>query len=207
MVDALAAAHVVVPRGATADRTQLLNIQPTSSVRSVEEIEEVVVGVRGTRPVRLGEVAEVIDGFEEETHVVAVNGESAVLVAVRKQSDANTVAVARAVREALPELNARLPDGVRIVSIFDESDSILRAIGNLGTTAWQGFLLTAVVLLAFLRSWRASVINMLAIPISIVVGFVAMSALGVTLNLISMAGLVLAIGMVVDHATVVPEAT
>ena len=207
VVDALAAANVVVPSGAIDDGTQLLNIQPTASFRSVEEIEEVVVGVRGTRPVRLAEVAEVVDGFEEETHVVAVNGSSAVLVAVRKQSDANTVAVARAVRAALPELNARLPDGVRIVSIFDESDSILRAIGNLGTTAWQGFALTAIVLLAFLRSWRASVINMLAIPISIVVGFVAMSMMGVTLNLISMAGLVLAIGMVVDNATVVLECT
>ena len=207
VIDALAAANVVVPSGAIDDGTQLLNIQPTASFRNVAEIEEVVVGMRGGRPVRLAEVAEVIDGFEEETHVVAVNGASAVLVAVRKQSDANTVSVARAVHDALPELNARLPDGVRIVSIFDESDSILRAIGNLGNTAWQGFLLTALVLMAFLRSWRASLINMIAIPISIIVGFVAMSSLGVTLNLISMAGLVLAIGMVVDNATVVLEAT
>jgi len=207
VLDALSAANVVVPAGAIDDGNQLLNIQPTASFRTVAEIEEVVVGVRGMRPVRLAEVAEVIDGFEEETHVVAVNGESAVLVAVRKQSDANTVAVARAVREALPELNERLPDGVRLVPIFDESDSILRAIGNLGTTAWQGFLLTALVLLAFLRSWRASAINMVAIPISIVVGFVAMAWAGVTLNLISLAGLVLAIGMVVDNATVVLEST
>jgi HAE1 family hydrophobic/amphiphilic exporter-1 len=207
VVDALAAANVVVPAGAIDDGTQLLNIQPTASFRTVEEIEDVVVGVRGTRPVRLAEVAEVIDGFEEETHVVSIDGSSAVMVAVRKQSDANTVSVARAVREALPELNARLPDGVRLVPVFDDSDSILRAIGNLGTTAWQGFLLTALVILAFLRSWRASLINVLAIPISVVVGFVAMSMLGVTLNLVSLAGLVLAIGMVVDNATVVLEVT
>lgn len=207
VVDALAAANVVVPSGAIDDGTQLLNIQPTSSFRTVEEIEDVVVGVRGLRAVRLAEVAEVIDGFEEETHVVSVDGESAVMVAVRKQSDANTVSVARAVREHLPELNARLPDGVRLVPVFDESDSILRAIGNLGDTAWQGFLLTGIVILAFLRSWRASLINIIAIPVSVVVGFVAMSMLGVTLNLVSLAGLVLAIGMVVDNATVVLEVT
>ncbi len=127
VVDALRAANVVMPSGAIDDGTQLLNIRPSSSFRTVAEIEEVVVGAVGTRPVRLAEVAEVVDGFEEETHVVTVDNVSAVLLAVRKQSDANTVSVARAVRDALPELNARLPDGVRLVPIFDESESILRS--------------------------------------------------------------------------------
>lgn len=207
VVDALRAANVVMPSGAIDDGTQLLNIHPSSSFRTVEEIEEVVVGAVGTRPVRLAEVAEVVDGFEEETHVVTVDSVSAVLLAVRKQSDANTVSVARAVRDALPELNARLPDGVRLVPIFDESESVMRAVGNLGETAWEGFLLTALVIIAFLRSWKASLVNIVAIPLSVVVAFVVMGYMGVTLNLVSLAGLVLAIGMVVDNATVVLEAT
>lgn len=207
VVDALRAANVVVPAGALDDGSQSLNLQPSSTFRSVEEIEDVVVGARGGRPVLLTEIADVVDSFEEETHVVTADGAPAVMIAVRKQSDANTVQVSRVVRGALPDLESRLPEGVRLVPLFDDADSINRAIGNLTTTALQGFLLTALVLLAFLRSWRTSLITVIAIPLSVLLAFVAMSVLGVTLNLVSLAGLVLAIGMIVDNGIVVLEAT
>ncbi|UJR79527.1 efflux RND transporter permease subunit [Sandaracinus amylolyticus] len=207
VVDALRAANAIVPAGGVDDGTQLLFIQPTSTFRSVAEIEDVIVGARGGRPVLLREVAEVVDTFEEQTRVVTADGHPAVLLAVRKQSDANTVQVSRAVHDAMPALRAQLPEGVEVTPLFDEAESILRAIGNLGDSANEAFWLTAIVLLLFLRSWRASLINVLAVPASIFVAFVAMSALGVTLNLVSMAGLVLAIGMIVDNATVVLEST
>ncbi len=206
LADALRGANLVVPSGAVDDGTQRLAIQPTSLFTSVEEIRDVIVGQRGGRAIRLREVADVVDTFEEETHVVTADGEAAVMLAVRKQSDANTVQVARAIDEALPEIGERLPEGVSLVPLFDESQPILRAIGNLGDTAFQAFLLTGIVLLVFLRSWRTSLITVLAIPISVVVAFVAMDALDVTLNLISMAGLALAIGMLVDNGIVVLEA-
>lgn len=204
--DALRGANVVVPSGAVDDGTQRLAIQPTSLFTSVDQIRDVIVGQRGGRPVRLREVAEVLDTFEEESHVVTADGEPAVMLAVRKQSDANTVEVARAVAEALPRIASRLPEGVSLVPLFDESRPILRAIGNLGQTGAQAFLLTGLVLLLFLRSWRTSLITVIAIPTSIVVAFVFMDALDVTLNLISMAGLALAIGMLVDNGIVVLEA-
>jgi HAE1 family hydrophobic/amphiphilic exporter-1 len=207
VADALRGANLVVPSGAIDDGAQRLPIQPTSLFTSVDEIRDVVVGQRGGRVVHLHEVAEVVDGFEEETHVVTSNGEPAVMLAVRKQSDANTVEVARAVAEALPGIEARLPEGVSLVPLFDESRPILRAIANLGTTALQAFVLTGLVLLVFLRDWRSSLITVIAIPTSVVVAFVAMDALGVTLNLISMAGLALAIGMLVDNGIVVLEAS
>jgi HAE1 family hydrophobic/amphiphilic exporter-1 len=206
VADALRGANLVVPSGAVDDGTQRLNIQPTSLFTDVDQIREVVVGQRGGRAIRLHEVADVVDAFEEETHVVTADGEPAVMIAVRKQSDANTVQTARAVTEALPEIGARLPEGVQLVPLFDESRPILRSIGNLGQTGLQAFFLTGLVLLLFLRSWRSSLITVIAIPTSIVVGFVAMDAMGVTLNLISMAGLALAIGMLVDNGIVVLEA-
>ncbi len=207
VADALRGANLVVPSGAVDDGLQRLQITPTSLFTSVEEIENVIVGQRGGRAVRLSEVAEVVDAFEEETHVVTADGQPAVMLAVRKQSDANTVEVARAVAEALPQIERRLPEGVSLVPLFDESRPILRSIGNLGETGLSSFFLTGLVLLVFLRSWRTSVITMIAIPTSIVVAFVAMDALDVTLNLISMAGLALAIGMLVDNGIVVLEAT
>lgn len=206
VVDALRAANVVIPSGSVDDGSQQLNLQPTGTFRSVREMEDVVVGLRGGRQVLLREVADVRDTFEEETHVVTADGAPAVMVAVRKQSDANTVQVSRVVNDELPDLERRLPEGVRIVPLFDQSESIVRAIGNLSLTGLQAFLLTGIVLLLFLRSWRTSLIAVIAVPLSILVGFTAMDALDVTLNLISMAGLALAIGMLVDNGIVVLEA-
>ncbi|MCC6874160.1 MAG: efflux RND transporter permease subunit [Sandaracinaceae bacterium] len=206
VTDALRGSNIVMPSGAVDDGAQRLALQPTSLFRSVEEIQTVIVGQRGGRAIQLREVAEVEDTFEEETHVVTSDGAPAVMLAVRRQSDANTVQVARAIDAALPEIEARLPEGVRLVPLFDESRPILRSIRNLADTGWQSFLLTGLVLLVFLRSWRTSLITMIAIPTSIVVAFVFMRALDVTLNLISMAGLALAIGMLVDNAIVVLEA-
>lgn len=206
VIDALRVANLVVPSGAVDDGRQRLAIQPTSLFTDVDQIREVVVGQRGGRAIRLAEVADVEDGFQEETHVVTADGEPAVMIAVRKQSDANTVTTARAVAEALPSIEERLPDGVQLVPLFDESRPILRSIGNLASVGGQAFLLTGLVLLVFLRSWRTSLITVIAIPTSTVVGFVAMDMLGVTLNLVSMAGLALAIGMLVDNGIVVMEA-
>src|SRR5690606_3257606 len=143
----------------------------------------------------------------EETHIVTSNGQPAVLLAVRKQSDANTVEVAKAVEKALPSIEKRLPEGVSLVPLFDESKPILRSIANLGSTALQAFVLTGLILLVFLRDWRSSLIAIVAIPTSLLAAFVAMRALDVTLNLISMAGLALAIGLLVDNAIVVLEVT
>jgi HAE1 family hydrophobic/amphiphilic exporter-1 len=206
VVDALRGANIVTPSGSVDDGAQALNIQPSGLFSSVEEIREVVVGQRGGRPVRLREVAEVEDTFEDETQVVTSNGSPAVLMAIRKQSDANTVQVGRAVSRALDGVGERLPEGVELEVLFDQSRPVLRSVGNLGLTALQAFLLTGLVLLMFLRSWRTSLISVVAIPTSIIVSFVVLDALEVTLNLISMAGLALAIGMLVDNGIVVLEA-
>lgn len=207
VVDALRGANLVVSSGAVDDGQQALAIQPTSELRSLEEIRDVVVGQRGGRAVHLREVAEVTDSFADQTHVITTNGRDSVQLAVRKQSDANTVQVAKAVRKALPSIQAQLPSGVELSPLFDESKSILRAVKNLRLTALQALLLTALVLLAFLRALRPSLITLIAIPTSVLFAFSVMDGLDVTLNLISMAGLALAVGMLVDNGIVVVEAS
>ncbi len=206
IVDALRAANIVVPSGAVDDGTQALNLQPTGLFQNVEQIANTVVTARGGRTILVRDVAEVVDTFEEQTHVVTADGHLAVLLAVRKQSDANTVQVANNVRDALPGIEERLPEGTDIIPLFDESEAIVRAISNLGKVGLQAFLLTGLVLLLFLRSIRTSLIAVVAVPLSILVSFTAMQLMGVTLNLISMAGLALAIGMLVDNGIVVLEA-
>lgn len=207
VVDALRAANVVVPSGAVDDGTQRMNLQPTGLVDDLRDLETVPIAVRGSRQVLLRDVADVRDGFEEETHVVTADGSRAVMLAIRKQSDANTVQTAQAIREALPAIGERLPEGVSLTPLFDESRAILRSIQNLGLTALQAFALTGLVLLLFLGNLRTSVIAVVAVPTSILVAFAVMGAMGVTLNLISMAGLALAIGLIVDNGIVVLEAT
>jgi HAE1 family hydrophobic/amphiphilic exporter-1 len=207
VVDALRGANVIVPAGYVDDAKQELTIQTRGQFADPLEVRDVVVGVRGGRAVPLSEVADVVDGYEEQRQIVTTDGKSAVMMTIRRQSDANTVQVSRAVRDALPKIAARLPAGVEMVPVFDQAEPILNSLKNITDTAWQAFLLTGLVLLAFLRNWRTSLITLLAIPISVVVAFGVMDALDVSLNMISMAGLALAIGMLVDNGIVVLEAT
>jgi HAE1 family hydrophobic/amphiphilic exporter-1 len=128
-----------------------------------------------------------------------------VLLVVQKQSDANTVNTMRILKNRLPSITQEIPRGVELEFIWDQSDFINRSMSNLGNTAVQAVILAFIVLLFFLRNIRSSVIVALSIPISIVVTFAVMDQAGLTLNMISMAGLALAVGLLVDNSIVVLE--
>ncbi len=205
VVGALRAANVIVPGGNLDQGALELSIVTDAQFPDVEAIRRTVVGQRGGVPVLLRDVADVVDGFEEVTHVVRAEGKSAVMMAVRKQSDANTVQVVRRLYRALDKLEGRLPEGATITAIFDQAEPITRSISNLSTTALAALFFTAMVLLTFLRNWRSSSIAMVSIPLSVLATFMVMAAFDVTLNIISMAGLALAVGMLVDNSIVVLE--
>lgn len=205
LIGALRGANLLVPGGTIDQGRQELNIQTSAEFTSVEQIGEVVVGNQNGKHVLLRDVALVEDGFEESTSVVRANGSPAVMVAVRKQSDANTVQVAQRVIRELKNLERRLPEGVTISRLFDQGEPISRSISNLGNSAFLAIVLTALVLLAFLRSWRTSLIVLVSIPLSMLLTFAVMDSQDVTLNIISMAGLALAVGMLVDNSIVVLE--
>lgn len=205
VVGALRAANVILPGGSIDQAAQELNINTSAEFTTIEQIEDVVVGQMGGIPVQIKNVARVLDTFEEESSVVRADGRSAVMMAVRKQSDANTVQVSNLVTKELKVLQKQLPEGVTLAALFDQGEPITRSISNLSTTAFLSILLTALVLLAFLKSWRTSFIVLVSIPLSMLVTFAAMDSQDVTLNIISMAGLALAIGMLVDNSIVVLE--
>ncbi len=205
VVGALRGANLVIPGGRLDQGRQEFNISTRAEFTSVEQIRDVVVGQKGGVPVLLRDVAEVNDAFEEQIAVVRADGQHAVMMAVRKQSDANTVQVARRVMSEVKELEKRLPEGASITTVFDQGEPITRALSNLSDSAIMAILLTAVVLMAFLRSWRTASIVLVSIPISLLVTFTVMDFQGVTMNIISMAGLALAVGMLVDNSIVVLE--
>ncbi len=208
-IDQIAAAlrnnNTQLPSGWIEDERTEFTLQTAGEYVSIREIENTVVTDGGGSPIRIKDVASVIDGFADQRQRVWSNGRPAVMLMVQKQSDANTVQVSRTVAERINDIEAQLPKGVRIVTFYDSASFITKSISNLGSTAVQAVLLTFLVLLFFLRSVRSSVIVAVSIPISMVVTFAVMDQADLTLNIISMAGLALAVGMLVDNSIVVLE--
>ncbi len=168
----------------------------------VDDLKSVVVA---TKPgvVRLGDVAAIKDGFLEKSNAFFINGKRGIGVMVQKQSGANTVGVAQAVRDALPEIQAQLPPDVKIDIVMDTSEFISNTIGNLSNTVLLGGIAVFFVIMFFLRDIRGSMIICTTIPTSLILTFLLMYVAGYTLNQISLSSLAIAIGMVVDNSIVI----
>ncbi|MGI5861154.1 MAG: efflux RND transporter permease subunit [Myxococcales bacterium] len=205
VVGALRGANVMIPGGNLSQGRQELNLSTSAEFTSVQQVREVMVGQAGGRPVYLRDVADVLDTFEEQVTMVRANDVEAVMIAVRKQSDANTVQVANRVLAEIDKLQEQLPEGTAVTPLFDQAEPIELSIANLSSSAMLAIFITAAILLAFLRSWRTSSIVLVSIPLSLLATFAVMDFSSVTLNIISMAGLALAVGMLVDNSIVVLE--
>ena len=205
VISALRRENLQVPGGKLDEGATEFSVRTLSEYTSVDQIANTVIGYRNGTPIYVKNVAEVSDTYEEITRVIRNNRKPGVLLIVSKNSKANTVQVADRVIKALPDVLRRLPSGVQAGVIFNQADFIKRSISNLSTTAFQAFLMAALVLLFFLHNIRASAIVALSIPISIIVTFAVLDLAGLTLNMMSMAGLALAVGMLVDNSIVVLE--
>jgi len=205
VISALRRENLQVPAGKLDEGETEFSVRTLSEYTSVEQIANTVIGYRNDTPIYVKNVAQVRDTYEEITRVVRNNRKPGILLIVSKNSKANTVQVANRVIEALPGILRRLPEGVKAGVIFNQAGFIKRSISNLSSTAVQAFLLAAFVLLFFLHNIRASIIVALSIPISIVVTFTVLDLSDITLNMMSMAGLALAVGMLVDNSIVVLE--
>ncbi|MBN1603683.1 MAG: efflux RND transporter permease subunit [Chitinispirillaceae bacterium] len=180
------------------------NLRIYSEYRYINQIRNLIVKP-GAVPVRLTDIATVEDGFEEQTSDVRINGGQGVAIVISKQSDANTVQTAQAIRKALPAIQKILPSGVKFTPIFDSAEFTEKSINNLSSTALMSFIIVMFVIYLFLRNWRSSLIMAVSMPISIITTFAVLYLSNLTLNVISMAGLALAIGMLVDNSIVVLE--
>ena len=151
------------------------------------------------------DVAKVVDGVEQAKNAALLDERPALAVDIQKQSGANTVAVADGVIEAVKKLQPELPAGVTLSIIKDDSTFIRESIADVNTTMIIGGLLTVFIVFLFLNSWRSTIITGITLPISVVAGFIAMRMFGFTLNVLTLMGLSLAIGMLIDDAIVVRE--
>ncbi|MFO0874079.1 MAG: efflux RND transporter permease subunit [Phycisphaerales bacterium] len=156
----------------------------------------------GDRTIFLRDVASVRDGFAVQTNVVRRDGQRAVLLTILKSGDASTLDVVDRVKALLPALRASAPEGIKIEALFDQSLFVRSAISNVMYEGLIAALLTATMILVFLGSWRSTIVVATSIPLSILVSVLALDALGYTLNVMTLGGLALAVGILVDDATV-----
>jgi HAE1 family hydrophobic/amphiphilic exporter-1 len=205
VVDALRTQNVDAPVG-TADRgTTEAMVRVAARGTSASQIGDIPVKQLGNRTVLVRDVAQVIDGTEEPKSVAFVNERPAIALDVQKQAGANTVGVADGVREAVAKMQPELPPGVSLQLVRDDSTFIRESIEDVQVTLVLGGLLTVFIVFLFLNSWRSTVITGLTLPISVVAAFIAMRMFGFTLNVLTLMGLSLAIGMLIDDAIVVRE--
>jgi HAE1 family hydrophobic/amphiphilic exporter-1 len=167
--------------------------------------EDVVVATMGGAPVRIRDLGRVEDGTKEQRSVARLNGVPAVVLEVRRQSGANTVATIEAVKANLAQAVAQLPPGVRVEVLQDQSRYIYAALHEINVHLVLGSILASLVVLAFMRSWASTLIAAVAIPASVISTFAMMRALDFTLNSVTMLALVLMVGVVIDDAIVVLE--
>ncbi|HET6598801.1 MAG TPA: efflux RND transporter permease subunit, partial [Burkholderiaceae bacterium] len=202
---ALQAANVNTPLGTLDGPAQTLTLQANQQLRDAADFADLIVSNRGGQLVRMRDVADVEDSYERVKSYASLNGERSISVAVYRQPDANTVKVVDAVRAALPEFRSQLPASIKISLVNDRSVSIRAALHDVSLTLLGTVVLVVLVIFLFLRRFVATAIPMLSLPISLVGAVSLLWALGYTLDNISLLGITLAVGLVVDDAIVMLE--
>ena len=171
----------------------------------MEEFSSLVVAATAGRPVYLGDVAQVRQGYKERQAVIRTNGREAVEIAIYKEGDANTVRVAEAVKQRLEAISEALPPGLKLITVDDQSTFIEQAIGNVTSAALLGGLLAILIIYLFLKDIWATVVISASIPLSVIATFFLMDMGELSLNIMSLGGIALAVGLLVDNAIVVLE--
>lgn len=181
------------------------SLRVNGEFRDASELKQIVVGTAAGKSIFLGDVAEVRDDLEERVQQTFTNGVQGATIVVQKQTGSNSVKIAEGVLAALPEIEKNLPSDIKLQVIQDTSDNIRQTISGLTETVLYAFLFVILVVLVFLGRWRATVIIIVTIPISLISAFIYLGFTGGSLNIISLSALSVAIGMVVDDAIVVLE--
>jgi multidrug efflux pump subunit AcrB len=205
VVSALQTTNVIVPAGIARIGEREFNVKLNSSPQAVDQFQALPVGVRDGLAVMLGDVAKISDSYATQQNAVRINGQRASYMNILKNSDASTIAVVKAVRDFLPEMQATAPEGLELKLDFDQSVFVQGAVDNIVHEAILSSILVSLMILIFLGSWRNTVIVSLSIPLSIAAGVAGLFLTGQSINLMTLGGLALAIGLLVDNATVTIE--
>ncbi len=207
VVDTIQRNNLDAPVGRLEGQKRELLIRSLSRFSDAAPFNDLIITYRNGAPVRIGDVAEAVDDVEDDRRLARVSGEIAVGMGIVKQTGANTVALARSVRARLAELQETFPPGLEYRIAADQSEFVQESITDLQLTVLIAASLVVIVVLGFLRSGRGTVVVALAIPTSLLIGLAVIHTLGFSINVLTMLGLILVIGIVVDDAIVVLERT
>jgi multidrug efflux pump len=202
---ALTTQNVSIPTGRIESTQREFSVRMSGGLEKPAQFNQLILAYRDGYPIRLQDVGSAEIGAEDDRKLVRVNGRPAVGLGIMKQSKANTLEAARAVKDQLPALEALLPEGMKLVTAFDSSIYIEQSLGEVYIAVGLSLTLVVMVVFFFLRSARATLIPAVAIPGSILGTFVIMDLTSCSINTITLLGFVLAIGLVVDDAIVVVE--
>ncbi len=202
---AISAANRNTPAGTFDVGSNVYSLRVDHEFEDPSELRHLVVGYRNGAPIYLSDVASIEDTIQERIQEAFVNGEQGGMIIIQKKSGANAVEIATDVKEHLVHIQETLPSDVKLTTIVDTSDNIIHTVNSLRDTIATTFILVMLVVFLFLGRWRATIVVVLTIPISLLAAIVYILATGETLNIITMSSLSIAIGMVVDNAIVVLE--
>ena len=205
VVNAISAQNLILPTGTTKIGSTEYQVGMNASPTSLAGLNDMPIRTGPSGTIYIKDVAQVRDGFQPQTNIVRVNGNRASLLTVNKSGNTSTLDIISRIKELLPTLHALVPDSLRIDPVSDQSLFVRASISGVLREALIAAGLTALMILLFLGSWRATLIIAVSIPLSMLTSITLLSALGETINIMTLGGLALAVGILVDDATVTIE--
>jgi len=202
IVNAVNAQNLILPTGTAKMGPLEYNVELNGSPRSIAELNDLPVKTVDGSTIYMRDVAHVRDGFAPQTNVVLANGHRGVLMSIYKTGGASTLSIVDRVKQMLVDYRPNLPEGLNVTTFFDQSLFVRAAIQGVLREALIAACLTAFMILLFLGNWKSTLIIAISIPLSILVSILCLSALGQTINIMTLGGLALAVGILVDDATV-----
>jgi multidrug efflux pump subunit AcrB len=205
LVEALGNGNRLTPSGNLVDGDKYPIVPVNSVVKNVKDLENIPIPVKNNDTVYIGDVATVQDFMDAPTGYALVNGRRAVYILATKRADASTVDVVNRIKAAIPEMQKVLPPDIKVSYELDQSPFVLRAVEGVAIEGALGALLVGLLILLFLRDWRSSLVVVLNIPLALMSAVLALWLTGQTINVMTLGGLALAIGILVDESTVAIE--
>src|SRR5258706_6531029 len=202
IVNAVNAQNLILPTGTAKLGTLEYNVEMNGSPQTIEELNDLPVKTVNGATIYMKEVAHVRDGFSPQTNIVLSNGQRGVLMSIYKAGAASTISIVDGVKRMLEYSKGSVPEGMRISTFFDQSLYVRASIQGVIREAIIAACLTAAMILLFLGNWKSTVIIAVSLPLSILVSILCLSALGQTINIMTLGGLAPAVGILVDDATV-----
>ncbi len=202
VVNAISAQNLILPAGTSKIGPFEYQVDMNGSPKTVAELNDLPIKTIGTNTIYIHDVAWVRDGFPPQTNIVRVDGQRASLLTIQKAGNASTLDVIAGIKQMLPQIRSTVPPDLNIKPLADQSIFVRASINGVLKEATIAACLTGLMILIFLGSWRSTLIIGVSIPLAILVSLITLSALGETINIMTLGGLALAVGILVDDATV-----